>query len=30
MHSMAERFLRPSRGPLKWLVDEIWRVEAEY
>lgn len=30
MHSMAERFLRPSRGPMKWLVDEIWRVEAEY
>lgn len=18
------------RGPMKWLVDEIWRVEAEY
>ena len=30
MHSMVERFLRPSRGPLKWLVDEIWRVEAKY
>lgn len=30
MHSMAERFLRLSRGPMKWLVDEIWRVEAEY
>lgn len=21
---------RPSRGPLKWLVNEIWRVKAEY
>ena len=30
MHSMDERFLRPTRGPLKWLADEIWRVEAEY
>ena len=30
MHSMAERFLQPSRGTLKWLADEIWRVEAEY
>ncbi len=30
MHSIAERFLRPSRGPLKWLADDIWRVEAEY
>ena len=30
MHSMAERFLRPSHGPIKWLADEIWRVEAEY
>lgn len=30
MHSIAERFLRPSLGPLKWIADEIWRVEAEY
>ena len=30
MHSIAERFLRPSRGPLKWLAYDIWRVEAEY
>ena len=30
IEGMAARFLRPSRGPLKWLADEIWRVEAEY
>ena len=30
IEGMVARFLRPSRGPLKWLADEIWRVEAEY
>ena len=30
IEGMAARFLRPSRGPLKSLADEIWRVEAEY
>ena len=30
LEGMAARFLRPTRGPLKWLADEIWRVEAEY
>ena len=30
IEGVAARFLRPSRGPLKWLADEIWRVEAKY
>ena len=30
LEGMAARFLRPKLGPLKWFVDDIWRVEAEY
>ena len=30
IEGLAVRFLRPKWGPLKWLANEIWRVEAEY
>ena len=30
IEGMAARVFKPSWGPMKWLVDEIWRVEAEY
>ena len=30
LEGMAARFLRPKWGPLKWFVDDVWRVEAEY
>jgi hypothetical protein len=30
IEGLAARFLRPKWGPLKWLANEIWRVEAEY
>lgn len=30
LEGMAAWFLRPKLGPLKLLVDDIWRVEAEY
>lgn len=30
IEGMAARVFKPSWGPLKWLADDIWRVEAEY
>ena len=30
IEGLAARILRPKWGPLKWLANEIWRVEAEY
>ena len=30
IEGLAARLLRPKWGPLKWLANEIWRVEAEY
>ena len=30
IEGMAARVFKPSWGLMKWLVDEIWRVEAEY
>lgn len=30
IEGMAARVFKPSWGPMKWLVDEIWRVEEEY
>ena len=30
IEGMAARVFKPSWGPMKWLADEIWRVEAEY
>ena len=30
IEGMAARVFKPSWGPMKWLVDEIWRVEAKY
>ena len=30
IEGFAARFLRSKMGLLKWLVDDIWRVEAEY
>lgn len=30
IEGLIARFLRPKWGPLKWLANEIWRVEAEY
>ena len=30
LEGKAARFLRPKWGPLKWFVDDVWRVEAEY
>ena len=30
IEGLAARLLRPKWGTLKWLANEIWRVEAEY
>ena len=30
IEGLAARFLRPKWGLLKWLANEIWRIEAEY
>lgn len=30
IEGFTARFLRSKMGLLKWLADDIWRVEAEY
>ena len=30
IEGLAARHLRPKCGPLKWLANEIWRVEVGY
>ena len=30
IEGMAAKVFKPTWGLMKWLVDEIWRVEAEY